>query len=74
MARFEVRSDIAGTVWKIVARPGDEVGEGAPIVILESMKMEIEIATLDAGTVLEIRVTEGEAVSDNQVIAVLEAR
>ena len=73
MAKFEVKSDIAGTVWKIVVKPGDQVEEGAPIVILESMKMEIEIGALDAGTVVEVRVTEGEAVKDGQVVAILES-
>ena len=73
MARKEIKSEITGSVWKILKRPGDSVGEEDALMILESMKMEIPVLAEASGTVAEIRVEEGAAVSEGQVLAVLEA-
>jgi acetyl-CoA carboxylase biotin carboxyl carrier protein len=72
MARREVRSEITGRVWKIEAQPGDRVAVDQPIVILESMKMEIPISAPAAGTVAEVRVTEKDLVAEGQIVAVLD--
>ncbi len=73
MARMPVLSEIPGTVFKIEAEIGSEVGEEDPIVILESMKMEIPVGAPAAGRVVEILVEEGEAVEEGQEVAVIEA-
>jgi biotin carboxyl carrier protein len=67
-----VKSDITGTVWKILANAGDKVAEEDQIMILESMKMEIPVLAPDSGTVRKILVQEGEAVSEGQVVALLD--
>ncbi len=72
MARREVKSEITGRVWKIEARPGARVPAEEPIVIVESMKMEIPIASPAAATILEIRVAERDLVEEGQVVAVIE--
>ena len=72
MASVEIRTEIAGTVWKVTAQAGERVEEDEPIVILESMKMEIPVAATDPGTVKELLVGEGDAVDEDQVVAVLE--
>lgn len=72
MARQEVKSEITGRVWKIEAGVGARVAADEPIVILESMKMEIPVASPAAGTVAEIRVAEQDAVEEGQIVAVLE--
>ena len=72
MARKEIKSEITGSVWKILKRPGDAVGEDDSLMILESMKMEIPVLAEASGTVAEIRVEENAAVSEGQVLAVLE--
>jgi len=72
MARREVQSEITGRVWKVEAQPGDRVAVDQPIVILESMKMEIPISAPAAGTVAEVRVVEQELVEEGQVVAVLD--
>jgi acetyl-CoA carboxylase biotin carboxyl carrier protein len=41
MAIIEVKTEVAGIVWKIVAGAGDAVSEDDTVIILESMKMEI---------------------------------
>jgi acetyl-CoA carboxylase biotin carboxyl carrier protein len=72
MARREVQSEITGRVWKIEARPGDRVAVDQPIVVLESMKMEIPISAPAAGTVAEVRVAETDMVEEGQIVAVLD--
>ena len=73
MAVVNVKSEIAGNVWKIQAKPGDRIEAEGEIVILESMKMEIPVLAPKAGLIKEIRVNEGEAIGEGQLIAVLEA-
>jgi acetyl-CoA carboxylase biotin carboxyl carrier protein len=68
----EVLSEMVANVWKVVVRPGDAVSAGDPLVILESMKMEIPVAAPAAGTVTEVRVAEGGIVQEGDVIAVIE--
>jgi biotin carboxyl carrier protein len=72
MADFRVRSEIAGSVWKIEVAIGDAVAEEDPLIILESMKMEIPLLAPRAGTVKEILVSEGEAIAEGDVAVVLE--
>ena len=72
MARIDVKSEITGTVWKVISRPGDKVESGDTLAIIESMKMEIPVITEDGGTVKEILVKEKDPVAEGQVVAVLE--
>jgi len=72
VARIEIKSEITGTVWKVLSRPGDAVESGDTLVIVESMKMEIPVITEDPGKVLEIRVKEKDPVAEGQVVAVLD--
>ena len=73
MAAVPVLSEIPGTVFKIEVKVGDEVAEDDPVIILESMKMEIPVGAPQAGRVAEILVEEGEAVEEGQEVAVIEA-
>jgi acetyl-CoA carboxylase biotin carboxyl carrier protein len=68
----EVVAEMVANVWKVVVAAGDTVQEGDPLVILESMKMEIPVESPAAGTVKEIRVEEGGVVQEGDVIAVVE--
>ena len=72
MARIEVKSEITGTVWKVIAKPGDKVASGDTLAIVEPMKMGSPGITEDGGTVKEILVTEKDPVAEGQVVAVLE--
>lgn len=69
---MDVEAHISGTVWKIEREAGDEVAEGDTVVILESMKMEVPVEAPAAGRVTEIRCAKGDAVEEDQVIAVIE--
>ena len=64
-----VKSQMPGTVFKVLAKPGDRVAEGQPVVILEAMKMEIEVATHVSGTVTAVNVNVGDQVTTGQVLA-----
>jgi acetyl-CoA carboxylase biotin carboxyl carrier protein len=68
----EVRAHITGVVFQIVVREGDRVAPGDPIVILESMKMEIPVEAPRACVVQAVRVTEGQTVQEGDVVAVVE--
>lgn len=74
MAIVEVKTEITGNIWKIVAAIGDMVGEDEPILIMESMKMEIPVSSPEAGKLLEILVSEGAIVSEGTVVARIEAK
>ena len=73
MARIEVKSEVAGRVWKIEAAPGAALGTDDPILIIESMKMEIPVGAPKDCKLVEIRVKEEEPVAEGQVVAVVEA-
>ncbi|MEP9348132.1 biotin/lipoyl-binding carrier protein [Xanthobacter sp. KR7-225] len=72
MSRQEIKSEITGTVWKILTQPGQDVAEGDTLMILESMKMEIPVIVEDGGVVSQITVAEGEAIQEGQVVAIVE--
>ncbi len=72
MATTEVKSEIAGKVWKIEAPAGTAVSEDDPIVILESMKMEIPVNAPADGKVVEVLVAEEEMVEEDQPVAIIE--
>ena len=71
MAELRVRSELAGSVWKIEVAVGDSVAEDEPLLILESMKMEIPLLAPQAGVVREILVKEGEAVAEGDIAVIL---
>ena len=71
MAEFRVRSEIAGSVWRIEVAIGDTVTEDDPLVILESMKMEIPLLAPRSGVVKEILVAEGEPIAEGEVAVIL---
>lgn len=72
MAIVNVKSEIAGNVWKIQARPGDKVEAEGEIMILESMKMEIPVLSPRAGIIKEIKVDEGESIAEGQLVAIID--
>ena len=72
MAVVNVKSEIAGNVWKILTKPGDRVEAEGELMILESMKMEIPVLSPKAGVVKEIRVAEGEAIAEGQLVAIID--
>jgi len=68
----EVTAQVPGNVWKIVKNPGDTVEEGEVIMILEAMKMEIDIPSPKAGRIAKINVATNQAVQEGQILALVE--
>ncbi|EWY40730.1 urea carboxylase [Skermanella stibiiresistens SB22] len=66
-----VASPVSGSVWKIAGTVGSAVKAGDALVIVESMKMEIQVSSPADGTLVEIRCAEGQAVSLGQSLAVV---
>jgi acetyl-CoA carboxylase biotin carboxyl carrier protein len=69
---MKVVTEVAGKVWKLEARPGALLAADDVILILESMKMEIPVVAPKAGTLVSIRVREGDAVAEGEWIADLD--
>ena len=72
MAKIEIRSEITGTVWKILVREGERVAEEDPLMILESMKMEIALEASADGVVSKIFFAEGQAISTGDLAFIIE--
>ena len=64
----ELKAEITGNVWKVLKAPGDRVEEDEPILLLESMKMEIPVTSPERGVVKEILIKEGDTVRDGAVL------
>ncbi len=69
---IEINSQTPGNVWKILKAAGDSVNEGEQIMILEAMKMEIDIVADKAGVIKSIEVNTNDAVVDGQLLATME--
>ncbi|AUW94180.1 MAG: acetyl-CoA carboxylase biotin carboxyl carrier protein subunit [Sulfobacillus thermosulfidooxidans] len=67
-----VVASLAGTVFKVLVGPGDQVAVGQEVVRLESMKMEIPIESEVAGRVIEVLVHEGDFVNESDPLLILE--
>ncbi len=72
MELFKVTSETAGTIYRIEKNAGNTVDEGDVILILESMKMEIEILAEKKGIVKSFLVEEGDLVQEGQHLASIE--
>ncbi len=68
---FEVKATLPGTVFKVVASAGQSVKKGDVLLVLEAMKMEIEIVSPEDGVVSSILVKQGDNVEDGQALVVL---
>ncbi len=67
----DIKALLPGSVWKIVANPGQSVEEGEVIMILESMKMEIDVVAPRAGVLTSINVATNDKVVEGQLVAVI---
>ncbi|MBR9869699.1 MAG: sodium-extruding oxaloacetate decarboxylase subunit alpha [Gammaproteobacteria bacterium] len=66
-----VVAPLSGNIWKILVSPGDTVEEGDVLIILEAMKMETEIRASKAGTIGEVFIKVGDAVSvDDEMLTI----
>jgi len=66
----EVKATLPGSVFKLLVKDGDSVKKDEIIMILEAMKMEIEIPSPTEGTIT-LKVAQGDTVENDQVLAVI---
>ena len=69
MTQCSIRSELAGVVFRIDLREGDAVAADDPVMVLESMKMEIPVLAPRAGRILKFLVKVGDAVREGQELA-----
>jgi pyruvate carboxylase subunit B len=65
----EVKAPMPGKVIRLVASAGAAVAAGAPLLVLEAMKMEMEVTAPVAGTVQELCFEAGDQVPNGAVLA-----
>jgi 3-methylcrotonyl-CoA carboxylase alpha subunit len=68
----ELRAPMTGTVLKVNVAEGDSIKAGDAAVIMESMKMELRIASEIDGIVAAVRCQPGETVDRNAIVAIVE--
>ena len=72
MAQRKLQCEVAGKIIRIEVLTGARVEADDPILIVESMKMEIPLIAPVAGTVSGIHVAEGDEVAEGQHAATLD--
>ena len=66
-----VVAPLGGNIFKVQVSPGDVVEEGDVLIILEAMKMETEVRAPKAGTIGEVFIKVGDAVSpDDEMLTI----
>lgn len=68
----EVTVPMVGKIVAINVNVGDKVSEDDQVVTLEAMKMEIPIVAPVGGTIKEIKVSVGQEVEADTVLAIIE--
>jgi pyruvate carboxylase subunit B len=68
----DVTTTMPGTIIEVLVKAGDEVKEGAPILVTEAMKMETEIHSPIAGIVKRVNVHKGDAVNPDETLVEIE--
>ncbi|HEY6261240.1 MAG TPA: acetyl-CoA carboxylase biotin carboxyl carrier protein subunit, partial [Nitrospiraceae bacterium] len=67
-----VSSHVTGTIWKLLVKPGEHVTAGSPLLIVESMKMEIVVDAPVNGTVRQVFCKVSGSISAGQLLLVMQ--
>ncbi len=67
----KITASLPGSVFKVIANVGDSIKEGDVLIILEAMKMEIEIVAPKDGVIASIDVKEGQTVENGQLLVTI---
>ena len=68
---IEIMAEMVANVVQVYVGPGDPVEQGAAVVLLESMKMEIPVLAERSGTVSSVNVDEGDVVQEGDSLVTL---
>lgn len=69
---MRITAPMPGKIVKVLVDRGEEVAQGAGLVVMEAMKMENELRAPRSGIVRELGVREGQAVETGALLALLE--
>jgi len=72
MPDIRVVTEVAGRVCALSVETGASIGDGDDIAFVESMKMEIPVASPAAGKVKSILVALDDIVAEGQTVAIIE--
>jgi len=67
----EIHAEMVANVIQVLVTADDQVAVGDTLLVLESMKMEIPVLAEDGGTVVQVRVREGDVVQEGDILVVL---
>ena len=67
----DIKATLPSNVFKILIKEGDDVKAGQNVIVLEAMKMEINIESPRDGVIDKILVAQGDTVDADQVLAIL---
>ncbi|MFT5523223.1 MAG: pyruvate carboxylase subunit B [Pirellulaceae bacterium] len=67
----EVNAQMPGVVLRVLVNVGDSVSEGDCILVLEAMKMEVQITAPSSGTISSINVNTGDQVNNGETMATM---
>lgn len=67
----EINASLPGSVFKVLVNVGDSVEEGEVVIILEAMKMEIEVVAPQSGTISALHVKQGDTIENGQLLATM---
>jgi biotin carboxyl carrier protein len=68
----EVTVPMVGKIVNVLVKVGDKVEEDDQIATLEAMKMEMPIVSPSSGVIKEIKVSAGQEVDADTVLAIIE--
>jgi urea carboxylase len=66
-----ISSPVAGSVWQINIQVGARAEAGAPLIVIEAMKMEIAVQSEQPGTVVELCCQRGQPVAAGETLLLL---
>jgi oxaloacetate decarboxylase alpha subunit len=66
-----VVAPLGGIICKVLVAPGQKVAVGQALCVLEAMKMETEISSMKAGTVVAINIQAGDTVAVGDALVTL---
>jgi len=69
---INVEAPMVGKILRVEKKVGDQVEEDEVVVVMEAMKMEIPVVAPASGVLRELKVSPGQAVEAEEVLAVIE--
>ena len=69
---YQVFAQMHGSVWRVLVEPGERVEVRQVLLIIEAMKMEVEVLAPVAGVIKSTRCKAGQTVSAGDILAVIQ--